>query len=317
MSDCYIETNGIRMHYLDHGGGGPVLVLVPGLTANAHSFDGLVHAGLTDVGHVIALDMRGRGESDAPSSGYAIEDHARDVLGLLDALGLERVVLVGHSFGGLLTYWLAAHHPERVERCIVLDAPGVVDETMVDQVQASLARLGHVYTSWDEYSPSSSRCPYFDEGGWDPEVERYFRADVRVRPDGTVQARCRPEHIQEAIQGTFEVDWRSVAARIAQPALLLRAPGSFGPPGLAADPLPRRRDPNRCAVDRLQARRRDRQPPHVRVRRRGNRADRRYRGVPGRRAGMSAGGHGGEHATGNAREQIDAMKRGDSLDEAD
>ena len=46
VSDGYVETNGIRLHYLDHGGDGPVLVLAPGLTANAHSFDGLVHAGL-------------------------------------------------------------------------------------------------------------------------------------------------------------------------------------------------------------------------------------------------------------------------------
>ena len=102
---------------------GPTLVLAPGLTANAHSFDGLMRAGLGDVAHVLALDMRGRGESDAPATGYAMEDHARDVLGLLDALELERVVMGGHSFGGLLTYWLAANHPERVERCVVIDAP--------------------------------------------------------------------------------------------------------------------------------------------------------------------------------------------------
>ena len=152
----------------------------------------------------------------------------------------------GHSFGGLLTYWLAAHHPERVERCIVLDAPGVVDPTVVAQIQASLARLGHVYTSWDEYVALVKAMPYFDEGGWDPEVERYFRADVRVRPDGTVQARSRPEHIQAAIEGTLEVDWRSVVARIAQPVLLLRAPGSFGPPG--SPPILSREDAIRTAA---------------------------------------------------------------------
>ena len=208
MSDCFVETNGIRMHYLDHGGEGRVLVLVPGLTANAHSFDGLVHAGLTDAGHVLALDMRGRGESDAPASGYAIEDHARDVLGLLDALELERVVMVGHSFGGLLTYWLAANHPERVERCVAIDAPAALDPAMIDQIQPSLDRLDRVYPSWDEYVSLVKSMPYFDEGGWDADVEQYFRADVRVRPDGTVQARCRPEHIEAVIQGEFAVDWR-------------------------------------------------------------------------------------------------------------
>ena len=58
MSDCFVETNGITMHYVDHGGEGRVLLLIPGLTANAHSFDGLVHAGFTGLGHALALDMR-------------------------------------------------------------------------------------------------------------------------------------------------------------------------------------------------------------------------------------------------------------------
>ena len=66
MNDRYVETNGIRLHVLDHAGRGPVVVLAPGLTANAHSFDGLMRAGLADAAHVIALDLRGRGESDQP-----------------------------------------------------------------------------------------------------------------------------------------------------------------------------------------------------------------------------------------------------------
>ena len=246
MSDRYVETNGIRLHYLDSSGPGPILVLAPGLTANAHSFDGLMRAGLGDVARVIALDLRGRGESDAPPAGYTMEDHARDVLGLLDALGLERVVMGGHSFGGLLTYWLAANHPERVERCVVLDAPAIVDPTVVEQIKPALDRLGRVYPSWDVYVALVSSAPYFDEGGWDSDVESYFRADVRTGPDGTVQARSRPEHIQEAIEGTLAVDWPALVARIAQPVLLLRAPGSFGHPG--SPPILAREDAERTAA---------------------------------------------------------------------
>ena len=231
MSDHYAETNGIRLHYLDHPGPEPTLVLAPGLTANAHSFDGLVTAGLAEVAHVLALDLRGRGESDQPDSGYAMEDHARDVLGLLDALGLERVVMGGHSFGGLLTYWLAANHPERVERCIVLDAPAQVDPAIVEQIKPSLARLGQVYGSWEEYLAFVQAMPYFADDGWSAEFERYYRADVRVRPDGTLQARSKPETIQAAVEGTTTVDWPATVARVAQPTLLLRAPGDFGPPG--------------------------------------------------------------------------------------
>jgi pimeloyl-ACP methyl ester carboxylesterase len=231
VSDRYVETNGIRLHYLDHAGPGPTLVLAPGLTANAHSFDGLVAAGLTDVAHVLALDLRGRGESDQPDTGYRIEDHAQDVLGLLDQLGLDAIVMGGHSYGGLLTYWLAANHPERVERCVVLDAPAEVDPGVVEQIRPSLARLGQVYESWEEYLAFVRAMPYFDDGGWSPEIEQFYRADVQTLEDGAVQARSRPEHIQAAVEGTLEVDWPATVARIGQPTLLLRAPGNFGPPG--------------------------------------------------------------------------------------
>ena len=246
MSDRYVETNGIRLHYLEHPGPAPTLVLAPGLTANAHSFDGLVAAGLTGVAHVLALDLRGRGESDKPEAGYAMADHARDVLGLLDALGLERVVMGGHSFGGLLTYWLAAHHPERVERCIVLDAPARVHPGVVEQIRPSLDRLGVVYPSWDDYLAFVRQMPYFDDDGWPPELERNFRADVRVLPDGSVKAHAKPEHIHAAVEGTLAVDWPATVARIAQPTLLLRAPGAYGPPG--SPPILAREDAERTVA---------------------------------------------------------------------
>ena len=82
----FAQVNGIRLHYLDHKGGDPVLVLMPGLTSNAQSFDGLVGAGLSPALRVLALDLRGRGLSDKPVSGYSLAAHAADVIGLLDVL---------------------------------------------------------------------------------------------------------------------------------------------------------------------------------------------------------------------------------------
>ena len=286
-SDRYVETNGIRLHYLDHAGGGPTLVLAPGLSANAHSFDGLMRAGLGDVAHVLALDLRGRGESDAPPTGYAMEDHARDVIGLLDALELDRVVMGGHSFGGLLTYWLAANHPERVERCVVLDAPAGVSPTIMEQIEPSLERLGHVYASWDEYLALVRALPYFAEGGWDADVESYFRADARSLPDGTVQARSRPEHIREAVALSAAVDWADVARRV--DATDAPPPGSrqLRAARLPAAPLPRGRRGDRGDDGGLPARRRGRKPHHVHVRAGSTGPDRRDRGISRRRAVVS------------------------------
>src|SRR5512138_8093 len=84
--DRFIRTNGLQLHYLEHLGDGLPIVLLPGLTANAHAFDGLIQAGLSPRFHALALDLRGRGLSDAPEDGYTMADHAADVIGLLDAL---------------------------------------------------------------------------------------------------------------------------------------------------------------------------------------------------------------------------------------
>jgi pimeloyl-ACP methyl ester carboxylesterase len=181
--------------------------------------------------HVLAVDLRGRGDSEKPASGYSMADHAADMLGLMDDLGIERAVFGGHSFGGLLTYYLAAHHAERIERCIVIDAPAEVDQTIVEQIRPSLARLENTYESWESYLELVKAMPYYADGWWDPHLEGFYRSDVEDHADGGVRSRCRPDHIREAVEGTLEHDWMGLVARMHQPTLLLRAPGPFGPPG--------------------------------------------------------------------------------------
>ena len=226
----YVDTNGIRLHYLERSGDGPTLVLAPGLTANAHFFDTLlVH--LAPRLHVLAFDLRGRGRSAKPDEGYTMTDHAADIAGALDALGLDRVVMGGHSFGGLLTYYLAAHHPERVVRAVALDAPAEVDPGILDQIKPTLDRLEVTFPSWDEYLARIKAMPFYDHWEWDPALEDYYRADVEDLPDGTLRARSRPGHIRQAIEGVLAVDWPAVVARIQQPTLFIRATGPFGPSG--------------------------------------------------------------------------------------
>ena len=229
MISRFVRTNGIRLHYLEEGASGPTMVLLPGLTANAHSFDGLLTAGLAGRIKVLALDLRGRGETDQPDS-YTLDDHVADVIGVLDALEIDRVVLGGHSFGGLLTYHLAANHPHRVDRCVVIDAPALIGPEVFEQIKPSLDRLDVTQPSWDHYLRLVKRMPYFGDW-WDPAIERYFRADVRENPDGTVRARSRAEHIRAVIDGFKDLQWLETVRRVEQPVLFLRAPGAYGPPG--------------------------------------------------------------------------------------
>lgn len=232
--DHFAELDGIRLHYLDHGGAGPVLLLMPGLTANAHVFDGLVAAGLGAGVRLLALDLRGRGLSDKPASGYGLEEHAADVIGLLDRLGLEQVFLGGHSYGGLLGLYLAAHHPQRVSRLLVMDAAARMHPDTRRLIQPAIDRLGKPVDSWDTYLAAVKLMPFFHQW-WDPQIESYFRADVEPLPDGRVVSRSRPEAMQEAVEHVLAEPWEEMLPRIGQPTLLLNATAPYGLPG--APPL--------------------------------------------------------------------------------
>lgn len=228
---CYVSANGIRQHYIDYAGEGPALILMPGLTANARFFDGLIRAGLAPALRVIAVDLRGRGETDKPDTGYSMAEHATDILALMDELGIEQVNLGGHSFGGLLTYYLAAHFPARFSRCVVIDAPAEVHDGVVEQIQPSLDRLNATFESIDAYLDYVRKMPYFNEGWWNAAAEAYYRSDVRQLADGCVAAVCHPSHIMQAVEATLVPDWPALVSRIRQPTLLLRATEPFGPPG--------------------------------------------------------------------------------------
>ena len=234
MEEKFIPTNQIQYHYLEHAGGNPPLVFMPGLTANAHSFDGLALAGLVPRYRLVALDLRGRGLSDKPETGYSMADHAADVLGLLDRLGLEQVVLGGHSFGGLLTMYIAANFPERVSKLIIIDAAASLHPNLLELIKPSLSRLNRVMPSWDAYLQEMKAMPFFT-GWWDTTIESFYRADVKINDDGTVQARSKPEAMMAAIKGALAEPWTDYLANIQQPAILLNATAPYGPPG--APPL--------------------------------------------------------------------------------
>ena len=98
-TDRAVPGDGISLHARDWGGSGQALALLHGLASNARIWDGvaprLVGAGL----RVVALDLRGHGDSDQPGSGYDFGQVGRDLQAALAALGLDRPVLVGHSWG--------------------------------------------------------------------------------------------------------------------------------------------------------------------------------------------------------------------------
>ena len=143
----FTEVDGARIHYLDAGAGEPALVLLHGFPLHAGMWAPQVQS-LSSTNRVIAPDLLGFGGSDAPDSmyRYTMLGFADLVAGLLDHLGLERVVLGGLSMGGYVAFAFLRQYPERVSALILADTRAGADTSMVfdrrtDQ-QDQVARIG-------------------------------------------------------------------------------------------------------------------------------------------------------------------------------
>lgn len=226
----FAGLDSLRMHYLDFAGGDPPIVLLHGLSANANEFCGLVDAGLSPRFRVIAPDLRGRAHSDKPATGYSMQEHADDVIALLDFLGIDNVVIGGHSFGGLLAIFMAANHPERISRVVVIDAAIEMHPQVRELIKPSLDRLRQVLPSVKEYMLQMRGAPHV-AGFWDGAIEGYFRAEIQENADGTAQSLTSAEAIAQALDGVQNERWADLVAQVKQPVLLLNAVGGYGPPG--------------------------------------------------------------------------------------
>src|SRR5918999_5304513 len=117
----FIDVDGLRMHVAEAGEGEPVLML-HGWPQHWWEWRAVIPR-LADRYRLICPDLRGHGWTDAPREGYEKERLATDVLGLLDALELERVRLVGHDWGGWVGFLLCFRAPQRIDRFLALNIP--------------------------------------------------------------------------------------------------------------------------------------------------------------------------------------------------
>lgn len=118
----YVQAGDLRLHHLEYGEGAPAVLVLPGITSPAITWEFVAESLATDA-RVIVLDIRGRGLSDTPDTGYALSDYASDAVAVIQALGLERPVVLGHSMGARIAVALAAAAPQLVGPLIVVDPP--------------------------------------------------------------------------------------------------------------------------------------------------------------------------------------------------
>ncbi len=226
-TDGWVDVAGVRLHYMDWPGDGPTLLCIHGLTGNGRFWDALAYR-LHPRQRLIAVDLRGRGQSDKPPAGnYGLAVHARDMAALVQSLGTGPVVVIGHSMGAFVGALLAADHPELVSRLVLVDGGGVggdmTEESIRDQIKSSLARLTAVFPSFSAYLTYWRQVPFLNP--WCPEFESFLAADVQERPDGTVVSRALPAAIEEDVhKNVGEYHMAEVLPRITAPSLVLWAP---------------------------------------------------------------------------------------------
>lgn len=120
-TDRFVQLDGGRIHYLEAGEGAPLLLLHTG-GASAQEFEDVIPL-LAERHRVIAWDMPGHGDSDRLWRQRGIEHYADDLRAFLDALAIDRAILVGVSIGGYIAMDFARRWPDRVERAVLVEAP--------------------------------------------------------------------------------------------------------------------------------------------------------------------------------------------------
>jgi len=217
------KGDGIQIQLAVLEGKGKQILCIHGLTANFRFWDCLASA-LSPQHRVIAMDLRGRGLSDKPNTGYSIEHHCKDILALMNDQGLERPVLMGHSLGAFISLVFAAKHPQRVDRLILVDGGGKLSETQMAKVftgiKPSLDRLGQVFPTFDAYVSLMKQAPFLQP--WNSYMEAYFRYEVE-EVEGGVRSRVHPKHIEEETINLKKEDSTQFYSRISCPTLILRA----------------------------------------------------------------------------------------------
>jgi pimeloyl-ACP methyl ester carboxylesterase len=201
-------ATGVRMHYAVQGDpDGTPVILLHGVTDSWFSWSRVLP--LLPAGwRVYALDQRGHGGTSVPQSGYGLPTLADDVIAFLDAQGVERAIVVGHSMGGLVAQHVAAAAPERVSRLVLVNAAAVPGNPgLAELLRAVDALPGPVPESFArEFQASTIHGPV---------PEDFFRQVVSI-------SLAVPLHVwRGALGGFFPPDANAPLARIGAPTLLL------------------------------------------------------------------------------------------------
>jgi pimeloyl-ACP methyl ester carboxylesterase len=192
-----ILVNGINVKYWDWGGSGPNMVMLHPSSGYGRIWDHTARLLYPDF-RIIAPDQRGHGDTDKPDSGYSGEDFTADLRGLVEALGLGKIAIVGHSLGGRVAMIYGGLYPNDVSHIVLVGGPHYVSlfEVPVVRESRSIAQ-GQVrpqtkFASADEAYASLRRA----RPTWtDEAVQHAIVHNMNHYPDGAVEFKYDPEKV--------------------------------------------------------------------------------------------------------------------------
>jgi pimeloyl-ACP methyl ester carboxylesterase len=231
MTATWIPLGSGVVHVESSGDPHANLVLcVHGLSANCRSFDRLVPQLVAAGHHVVTMDLRGRGRSETTAPGtYGWDRHASDLVEIADHFGADTFDLVGHSMGGFIGMTLAATHPDRCARLVLVDALGVPEAAALPPIARSVGRLGRTFAT------AADAVAYVRNSGaitaWNEFWDNYFAWEIEPAGDATVRIRTDLAAVTEDSVDATTRDVYALWPRIRCPVLLLRVTTPVEPGG--------------------------------------------------------------------------------------
>jgi pimeloyl-ACP methyl ester carboxylesterase len=224
-TDRFAQVNGLRLHYVEWSeSGAPAVVMLHGLRGSARTWD-LVAQPLSAGFRLLALDQRGRGESDWAKDGdYSRDAYVADIEQFVEQLGIDRFVLAGHSMGGANTILYTAKHPERVQAAVIEDMGPATDPPSPGgaRIGREMDATPSSFSSWKE---AESFVRGLRPGTSEEAIETALQNSLKETPAGAITWKYDLEGIRAgrrkvAGQPPFDL-WPAVKS-IQCPTLVLR-----------------------------------------------------------------------------------------------
>ncbi len=221
-TDVMVTCNGMNFHYLDWGNeGAPVLLLLHGLRGHAHAWND-VSARFCGDYRVLALDQRGRGDTDwAPRGDYSTDAFVADLEEFCYTLGLEKFTLVGHSMGGRNSMAFAGRNPDMLEKLVIVDIGPDVDPVGAARITRELVDIPEEF---DTFESALQHVMGQNRFASEPVMRRRLTYQTRELPNGRIGWRYDPEIREQRRNGTGAPppDLWTPLSRVTCPTLIVR-----------------------------------------------------------------------------------------------